>query len=208
MPDAPLYNKEAKVVGKVDLDEEVFNGKVNRVLLHQAMVMYAQNRRIGTASTKTRKDVRGGGRKPWRQKGTGRARAGTIRSPLWRGGGVVFGPHPRDYSYSLPKGMRRRALISALNSKLDAKELIVVEKIQIDSPKTKELVTILSRLDALDRPLILSNDLDLNIVRASQNLSGVAYRTPCDLNAYDILRHRKLIISKDALKTVMEILAK
>ena len=203
MPSVPLYNREAKSVGKVQLDSKVFDGKVNQMLLHQVMAMYAQNRRSGTASTKTRKEVRGGGRKPWRQKGTGRARAGSIRSPIWRGGGVIFGPHPRDYSYSLPKKMKRKALISALNSKVEAKELVVIEGIALDEPKTKGLAAILSKLEALDRSLIVLCDPDSKVLRASQNLPGVSVRKPQDFSAYDLMRHRKLVIEKEALPSLI-----
>jgi len=200
MSSVPLYNKEGRLVKEIDLDGRVFDGEVNKILLHQVMVMYSQNKRSGSASTKTRKDVRGGGRKPWRQKGTGRARAGSIRSPIWRGGGVVFGPHPRDYSYSLPKRMKRQALTSALNSKVETKELVVIEAIALGEPKTKNLVSILSKLKALEKPLIVLNNLDPKILQASRNLPGVSIRTAQDFNSYDVMRHRKLIIEKVALE--------
>lgn len=200
MSSVPLYNKEGRLVKEIDLDGRVFDGEVNKILLHQVMVMYSQNKRSGSASTKTRKDVRGGGRKPWRQKGTGRARAGSIRSPIWRGGGVVFGPHPRDYSYSLPKRMKRQALTSALNSKVETKELVVIEAIALEEPKTKKLVSILSKLKALEKPLIVLNDLDPKVLQASRNLPGASIRTAQDFNAYDVMRHRKLIIEKVALE--------
>ncbi len=203
MLSVPLYNKEAKLVGTTKLDGRVFDGKVNQVLLHQAMVIFAQSKRSGTASTKRRSEVRGGGRRPWRQKGTGRARTGSTRNPIWRGGGVVFGPHPRDYSPSLPKRMKRQALISALNSKVEAKELVVIEGIALDEPKTKRLAQVLSRLEALDRPLIVLCDPDSKVLRASQNLPGVTIRKPQEFNAYDLLRHRKLVIEKEALPSLV-----
>jgi len=196
----PLYDSEGKKVGKVDLDKAIFGGKVNSALLRQAMLMYASNKRSGCASTKTRKDVRGGGKRPWRQKGTGRARASSIRSPIWKGGGVVFGPHPRDYSYKLPKKIKTLAVISALNTKLNNNQLVVIKEIKLDQPKTKKIASILSKLKALDRPLIISDDSDSNLIRASRNIPGLAVKRPADCNTYDILRHHKLIIAEDALK--------
>ncbi len=195
-----LYDSEGKKVGKVDLDKAIFGGKVNTALLRQAMQMYASNKRSGCASTKTRKDVRGGGKKPWRQKGTGRARASTIRSPIWKGGGVVFGPHPRDYSYKLPKKIRTLAVISALNTKLNNNQLVVMKEIKLDQPKTKKVASILSKLKALDRPLIISDDSDSNLIRASRNIPGLAIKRPADCSTYDILRHHKLIIAEGDLK--------
>ena len=199
MLSASLYDLEGKKVGKVELDKTIFGSKVNDVLLRQTMRMYANNKRSGCASTKTRKEVRGGGKRPWRQKGTGRARASTIRSPIWRGGGVVFGPHPRSYSFKLPKKIKALAVISALNVKLDNKQLVVIKEIKIDEPKTKKVVSMLSKLKALDRPLIVTLALDSNLKRASRNIPGLTVKRSEDCNAYDILRHHKLIIAEDAL---------
>jgi len=200
MLSASLYDLEGKKVGKVELDKTIFGSKVNDVLLRQTMRMYANNKRSGCASTKTRKEVRGGGKRPWRQKGTGRARASTIRSPIWRGGGVVFGPHPRSYSFKLPKKVKALAVISALNVKLDNKQLVVIKEIKIDEPKTKKVVSMLSKLKALDRPLIVTLALDSNLKRASRNIPGLTVKRSEDCNAYDILRHHKLVIAEDALK--------
>jgi len=199
MLSASLYDLEGKKVGKVELDKTIFGSKVNNVLLRQTMQMYANNKRSGCASTKTRKEVRGGGKRPWRQKGTGKARASSIRSPIWRGGGVVFGPHPRDYSYKLPKKIKALAVISALNVKLNNKQLVLIKEIKIDEPKTKKVVSMLSKLKALDRPLIVTAALDSNLKRASRNIPGLSVKRPADCNAYDILRHHKLIIAEDAL---------
>ena len=199
MLSASLYDLEGKKVGKVELDKTIFGSKVNDVLLRQTMQMYASNKRSGCASTKTRKDVRGGGKRPWRQKGTGRARASSIRSPIWKGGGVVFGPHPRSYSYKLPKKIKALAVVSALKLKLDNKQLVLMKEIKIDEPKTKKVVSMLSKLKALDKPLIVTTVLDSNLKRASRNIPGLSVKTPADCNAYDILRHHKLIIAEDAL---------
>lgn len=197
-----LYDLKGKEVSKINLDKRIFNSKVNQVLLDQVMLMYAQNKRGGYASTKTRKEVRGGGSRPWRQKGTGRARASTIRSPLWKGGGVVFGPHPRDYSYRLPRRMKSLATISALNSKFRSKELIVIKDLKVSKPKTKEVKSILLKLNALDKPLIIVDSLDSDLIRASRNIPGLAVKSSAEFNAYDVMRHHKLIILKQALKSI------
>ncbi|MEA3328295.1 MAG: 50S ribosomal protein L4 [Candidatus Omnitrophota bacterium] len=205
---ATIYDLKGKQTGKVDLDERVFNGRVNQPLLKQAMMIYARNKRGGYASTKTRKDVRGGGSRPWRQKGTGRARASTIRSPLWKGGGVIFGPHPRDYSCKLSKKMKSLALISALNSKLQSKQIIVVKEITISKPKTKEVASILLKLKALDKPLVIVDNLDSVLIRSARNIFGLAIKSPADLNTYDLIRHHKLVITEQALKAVTDRLLK
>ena len=155
MAEIEIYNIKGKSVGKIELDKDIFNGKVNEPILHQVIRMYEANQRQGTASTKTRSEVSGGGRKPWKQKGTGRARAGTIRSPLWRGGGIVFGPHPRDYSYQVPKSVKRLALISSLNAKLNDKNMIVIDEIKLDKAKTKEIAAALRNLKAEKKPLLV-----------------------------------------------------
>ena len=203
-----VYDLKGKQAGKIDLDERIFNNKVNRPLLEQVMIIYARNKRGGYASTKTRKDVRGGGSRPWRQKGTGRARVSTIRSPLWRGGGVIFGPHPRDYSSRIPKKVKSLALVSALNSKIQSKQLIVVKEIKISKPKTKEVASILLKLKAMNKPLVIVDNLDSLLTRAARNISGLAIKSPADLNTYDLLRHHKLVITEQALKDVIDRLSK
>lgn len=169
--------------------------------------MYQANQRPGTADTKTRKEVRGGGKKPWRQKGTGRARAGSIRSPLWRHGGVVFGPHPRDYSYTLSKKIRDGALKSGLNAKLADGTLKIVDKIQLNEPKTKLFKAILDSLKLEGSVLVIFDKIDETIKKASRNIPGVTIKTAMDLNALDVLRHKNLLISEAALKTVNKRLA-
>lgn len=198
----PVYNQEGKVIDKITVDETLFDGKVNEALLHQAIVMYQANTRRGSASTKKRSEVRGGGRKPWRQKGTGRARAGSIRSPLWKGGGVAHGPHPRDFSYSIPKKMKRLALKSSLNARFKDGKISVVDNIVLDTPKTKQFLSVLSSLEAGDRSLVILEHPNSNIMRASRNILHVTVRSADDFNAYDVLTHERVILSRKALETV------
>jgi large subunit ribosomal protein L4 len=190
------------------LDKDIFNGKVNEPILHQVVRMYEANQRQGTASTKTRSDVRGGGKKPWKQKGTGRARAGTIRSPLWRGGGVVFGPHPRDYSYSVPKSIKRLGLISSLNAKLNDNNMIIVDEIKLDKPKTKEFTAVLRNLKAERKPLLVLEEKNVTIVRASRNVANLLLRDYKSLNAYEVLKQQKLILTQKALAALTKMLVK
>lgn len=198
-----LYNTQAKEVGKVDIDEKFFNGKVNQPLLRQVLKMYAANRRRGTASTKTRKDVRGGGRKPWKQKGTGRARAGTIRSPLWRGGGVTFGPHPRDFSYTLPQKIKRKAIVSALNIKFKDNQLVIIDRIELKEAKTKEWAGILAAFKINESCLVLLNGPNLDVQRAGRNISNLFIKSFDSVNAAEIYDHRKLIVEKEALEKLV-----
>jgi large subunit ribosomal protein L4 len=200
----PVYNMQGKEVEKINLNSNVFDGKVNTAAIYQAVVMYQANKRKGAASTKTRGEVRGGGRKPWRQKGTGRARAGTIRSPLWRGGGIIFGPHPRDYSYSIPKKIQRLALKSSLNSKLSDNDLLVIDEIKVDKPKTKEFTSLLASFKIADKSLVVLESLDSNIDRSSRNISIVTMKNFKDVNTYDVLKHKKLILTKKSLAGLVE----
>jgi large subunit ribosomal protein L4 len=209
----PIYNTEGKEINKINLDPRVFDGKINRDVLYQAVLNYRANQRSGLASTKTRGEVSGGGRKPWRQKGTGRARVGSIRSPLWKGGGVVFGPHPRDYSYSLPQKMKLLALKSSLNAKLKENNLVFIEDIKIDKPKTKEIVKILSNLKAqigdLNKPaLLLLDKVDRSLRLATNNIEFLDVNLSKDTNAYQVLRAIKVIITKDGLKALIDRLKK
>ena len=199
----PIHDIKGKAVGKLTLDEAFFAGTVNRPLLHQVVLMYRAAQRRGQASTKTRGFVRGGGRKPWRQKGTGRARAGSIRSPLWRGGGVVFGPHPREFRFNLNKDIRRQAMRESLRGKLQDNELILVDSLCLQQPKTKELAAILKTLKAEQKPLIVLEKYDANILRAAGNIPNVAVKTFSDVNAMDMLLHKKTIFSKQALENFL-----
>ena len=195
-----VYNAEGKKLDKLQLDKKIFGTKVNEFVVHDSVLMYLANKRAGTHSTKTRSDVSGGGVKPWRQKGTGRARVSSIRSPLWRGGGVVFGPHPRDYSYKMPKKIKIEALRNSLNAKLQEENLILVEDIKIDQPKTKTMRAILDKLGAKTNSLLVVGVMDKNTELASRNLEAVDLKLASDLNAYDIMSHEKLVMTKDALK--------
>ena len=189
----------------IKLDKEVFDGKVNRKLLHQVITAYLANKRQGTASTKTRGEVSGGGKKPWKQKGTGRARVGSNRSPIWRGGGTVFGPKMRDYSVRIPKKMKTEALKSSLNAKFIDQELILIEDFQLDVPKTKNFVSIIKNL-SLDKlkTIFVSEIVSENIRLSCRNIDGVFIKSSQNLNAYDVLNCKKIILSKGALSKVSE----
>jgi large subunit ribosomal protein L4 len=191
-------------VGSLELDEKIFGQPVNVVLLHEAVLMQLNNTRQGTHSTKTKGLVRGGGKKPWKQKGTGRARAGSSRSPVWVGGGTIFGPLPRDYAYSMPRKKGRLALYSALSSKLKENALVVVDSLAGRSGKTKEAASVLKTLNVIDSALIICDDKDKTLYRGVRNLPGVAIMDVLQLNVYDLLRYRNLVISKEDIQRVME----
>ncbi|MEW5761928.1 MAG: 50S ribosomal protein L4 [Bacillota bacterium] len=207
MPRVAVYNTQGEQVGEIDLKDEIFGVPVNRALLHEVMVMYGANRRRGTHDTKTRAEVSGGGRKPWRQKGTGRARHGSIRSPIWRGGGIVFGPHPRDYSYQVPKKVRRLALKNALSARVQEGRLLVLDKLELEAPRTKEIVNILRNLKIDDATLVVTGERNENVALSSRNLPGVQSTEASFLNAFDILRHGTLVMTRDAVARIEEVLA-
>jgi large subunit ribosomal protein L4 len=188
------------------LNEAIFGAKTRPHLLHQTVVMQLANRRAGSAATKTKGFVSGGGKKPWRQKGTGRARAGSIRSPIWVGGGTVFGPQPRDYSYRLPRKARREALLSALSLKNREGKIIVIDKLELEAPKTKLMVNALAELK-VDSALIVIPQADAKIERSARNLSKVKVLRVEGLNVYDLLRYEHLILTDGALKLLEERLA-
>lgn len=198
---APLYSKAGKKQKDVELNAAVFGVRVNKRLLALVDKAFAANLRHGTAATKTRKDVRGGGKKPWKQKGTGRARAGSIRSPIWRGGGTVFGPHPRSYYVNLPRGMKKKALLSALSLRASENGVILLESVQLEHAKTKELVKLFSALPVQGKStLCIVKDFGESLKRASRNMRGwVRVRKASDINAYHVLRKTKLIIEEGAL---------
>lgn len=196
----PVYNIKGKKIDKLEPNKDIFDGEVKKEVLYQVVKMYEANKRSGTHSTKVRSEVRGGGKKPWRQKGTGRARAGSIRSPIWRGGGVVFGPHPRDYSYNVPRKAKKAALKYSLNAKLKDEEMVIVDGLALENPKTKEFAAILSRLKVSGKALVVLAARDENIERAARNIPGVTIETADNLNAYDVLLHDKLIITKEAFE--------
>ncbi len=199
MLEIPMFDGNGSLLEKVPLSEESFGGKVRKVLLRDAIIMYEANRRHGTASTKTRGKVSGGGKKPWAQKHTGRARAGSVRSPLWRGGGVIFGPHPRDYSYSIPRKAKKVALYSAILAKLKDNEVVLINKLEFDCPSTKRMANLLESLGIKDSCLIIIPNKDEIIWKSSRNIYKLMVKVASDLNAYDVVRHKMLLITKDAL---------
>lgn len=184
---------------KLELPPHIFGVKVNPYLLHEVVRMYQANERQGTASTKNRGEVSGSGRKPWRQKGTGRARVGSIRSPLWRKGGVIFGPRPRDYSYSVPRRKLKIALSQALSDKLNNGELMVVDKIELANPKTKEMAKIINNLNPGKKGLLVLAKVDERLKKASRNIPFLSLVTAKEINAYQVLGHHKVILTKEAL---------
>jgi large subunit ribosomal protein L4 len=207
MPKVALFNQSGTQVGDIELSDAVFGIEPNQHVLHDAVVMQQASLRQGTHDVKGRSEVRGGGRKPWRQKGTGRARQGSIRSPQWVGGGVVFGPTPRSYSYKLPKKVRRLAIKSALATKVLSEEIVVLEGLMLDAPKTKEMVSILSGLSADRKALVVTADYNDNVALSARNIPGVTFVTAEGINVLDVLKHDKLIITKDAVQKVEEVLA-
>ena len=207
MPKVALYDIAGSQIGDVELSDDIFGVKVNTHVMYEAVKNYLANQRQGTQSAKTRGEVRGGGRKPWRQKGTGRARQGSIRAPQWIGGGVVFAPKPRDYSYKLPKKIKRLALKSALSSKVRDNEIIVVDSLVLDKPKTKDMVKILSNLKAGKKTLVVIPERDENVILASRNIPGVKTAYVNTVNVYDILNCDSFLITKDAVNKVEEVYA-
>jgi len=198
-----ILNGEGAEVGAVDVDEAKLGGVVHRQALREAVLMHQARNRVGTASTKTRSHVKGTGNKPWRQKGTGRARPGSYQSPIWRSGGVAFGPHPRDYSYSIPKKVRRRAIKSALLAKLQDGEVTVVDSIVVAEPRTRLMAQMLKNLGVGGTCLVVTAEIDRIVYLASRNIPGVAVLPASDLNAYDLVAKSTVVIAKDALDRVI-----
>lgn len=195
-----IYNTNKEKVSQVELDEKIFGCEVKPHLLYEGVKMHLAKKRSGTASTKNRARVRGGGKKPWRQKGTGRARAGTTRSPLWTGGGVVFGPLPRDYSYRINKKVKKSALRSALSSKLKENNLILVDNFHLPEIKTKTFISLLGHLDIQDALII--DDGNTNLEKSARNVPFFEVVRPEGLNVYDILKHEKLVITQASLEKI------
>ena len=206
MPNVNLYNMKGENIGTVDLAETVFGAEVNASVLHSYVVAYLANQRQGTQSAKTRAEVSGGGKKPWRQKGTGRARQGSTRSPQWTHGGVVFAPKPRDYRLSLNKKMKRVALCSALSSKVADEKIVVVDSIEMNEIKTRDMAKSLAALKAV-KPLIVLAENDENVVKSARNIEGVEVSFVGALNTYEILKHDTLVISKGAAEKIEEVYA-
>jgi len=207
MPKVALFDQKGSKVSDIELNDSIFGIEPNNHVLFEAIVMQRASLRQGTHKTKIRSEVAGGGRKPWRQKGTGRARQGSIRSPQWRGGGTVFGPTPRSYSYKLPKKVRRLAIKSALSSKVLDENIVVLESLAFDTPKTKDFKGVLQALSIDSKALIVTADLDENVALSARNIPGVTIVTADGINVLDVVNHDKLILTKAAVEKVEEVLA-
>ncbi|VAX37198.1 LSU ribosomal protein L4p (L1e) [hydrothermal vent metagenome] len=199
-----VLNIDGEKSGSVDVPEAVFGGHINKAVIHQAIVMYQASLRQGNASTKERAYVSGGGKKPHKQKGGGRARAGSNRSPLWKGGGVTFGPHPRDFDYPLPKKIRTVALRESLNAKYQDGNLVCVDDIKVSMSKTKEFAEMLKKLDLTGKTLAIFDGCDSSVLRVSKNIPYFNLRRSQDVNTYDILRNKKVLITKTAFTNLLE----
>lgn len=207
MPKVAVYNMAGAQVGEIELNDNVFGIKPNEAVMYDFVKMQLANKRQGTSSTKTRTEVRGGGRKPWRQKGTGRARVGSSRNPIWRGGGIAFGPKPRDYSYKLPRKVRRLALKSALSTKALDNKIVVVDELNFEQPKTKMMVQALEALKVGKKTLVVTADGNENVSKSARNIEGVKPLRVDYINVYDILNYDTLLITKDAVAVVEEVFA-
>lgn len=199
-----VVSSEREKVGEIVVPSGIADQPPREHLLYEAVRAQLASRRSGTAATKTRSQVRGGGRKPWRQKGTGRARAGSTRSPIWVGGATVFGPQPRSYAYRLPRSARKTALRAALAHKLRARALVVIDDIRFDQPKTKQMVDLLTRLELGDSVLLLLGEADVNVQKSARNLPGVKVLLSPGLNVYDLLRYRKVLATQAAVRQIAE----
>lgn len=207
MPKVAVYTINGQQTGELELNESVFGVEMNEAVVHQAVVMQLASQRLGTHSTKTRGLVRGGGRKPWKQKGTGRARSGSTRSPIWVGGGITFGPRPRSYAFRMPRKQRRLAIKCALSSKVESGEFMVIESIDFQQAKTKNVVQMLKDFNADKKALIITAEKIENVEKSSRNIPGVKAISSGGLNVHDILNHNKLFITKDAITRIEEVLA-
>ncbi len=203
-----ILDSTGKVSGTLELEKEIFGVKPNKILIAQAVRIYLANQRLGNAQTKTRAQVRGGGRKPWRQKGTGRARIGSIRAPHWRGGGVTHGPQMRDYSLDFPKKMKKAALISALSSKYSEKNIVVLNKLDFKEAKTKEAASLIKNLALRGKTTLVTDKIESKESRAVKNLESTKLISVVDLNTYEVLNNKKLLLTKDAVVKIQERLAK
>lgn len=207
MPKVAVYNITGAQTGEIELNENVFGVEVNSALIHQAVVMQLANQRLGTHATKTRAMVRGGGKKPWKQKGTGRARAGSIRSPLWVGGGTTFGPQPRSYAFSMPRKARRLAIKCALSDKINNGELVVVDEINFEGPKTKNVIKMLNDFSATDKKALIITEGNEAVEKSARNIPGVKAIANTGVNVYDLLYHGKVFVTKGAIAKIEEVLA-
>ena len=206
MPAVDIIDATRKKTGEMVLIDELFGVPPRKSLVHEALVMQLANARQGTANTKTRHFVSGGGVKPFRQKGTGRARAGSSRSPLWRGGGIIFGPHPRDYSYTMPKKAVRQAIASILSSKLKDGELLVVDKLSVSGPKTKEAAALIKGLGLTGNTMILTTGEDKNLYLAARNIAGITVCRVENVNVFDLLKYKNLVSDRQAMEKLQEVM--
>ena len=206
MANVSVFNMEGNEVGTMELNDAIFGAKVNEHLVHLAVVSQLANKRQGTQKAKTRSEVSGGGRKPWRQKGTGHARQGSTRAPQWTHGGVVFAPVPRDYSFKLNKKEKRAALKSALTSRVNESKFIVVDELKLDSIKTKNFVQVLNNLK-VEKALVVLNDMDANVIKSASNVPTVKTAQTNELNVFDVLKYDTVVVTKDAVKTIEEVYA-
>ena len=206
MANVSVYNMEGNEVGKIDLNDAVFGVEVNEHLVHLAVVAQLANKRQGTQKAKTRSEVSGGGRKPWRQKGTGHARQGSTRSPQWKGGGTVFAPVPRDYTITLNKKEKRAALKSALTTRVQENKFIVVDELKFEEIKTKNFAQVMKNLD-VNNGLVVVNENDVNVMMSAKNIADVKMALPNTINVYDIMKAGKVVLTKDAVKTIEEVYA-
>ncbi len=201
-----VFNMEGKEVGTMELNDAVFGVEVNEHLVHRAVVQQLANNRQGTQKAKTRSEVSGGGRKPWRQKGTGHARQGSIRAPQWKGGGVVFAPTPRDYSFKMNKKEKRAALKSALTSRVQENKFIVLDELKLDEIKTKKFVEVMKNLD-IQKALVVMNDYDTNVIKSAANVPFVKTALTNTINVYDVLKYNTVVVTKAAVETIQEVYA-
>ncbi|NLW90619.1 MAG: 50S ribosomal protein L4 [Syntrophomonadaceae bacterium] len=205
MPKVALYDMNGAQIGDIDLSENVFGIEPNEAVLHQFVKMQLANKRVGTSSTKTRAEVKGSGKKPWRQKGTGRARVGHKRNPVWKGGGIAFGPKPRDFSFKMPRKVRRLAMRSALSSKVLDNNIIVVDHLNFEEPKTKQMVLALEALKTGKKTLVVTTGDAQNAMKSARNIPGVKPLGVDFINVYDLLKYETLLITKDAVARVEEV---
>ena len=206
MAKVAVYNMEGKEVDSIELNDSIFGVEINEHLVHMAVLQQLANNRQGTQKAKTRSEVRGGGRKPWRQKGTGHARQGSTRAPQWTGGGVVFAPVPRDYSFKLNKKEKRAALKSVLTSKVAENKFVVVDELKMDEIKTKKFVQVMKNLDS-EKALVVLNDMDTNVIKSASNVPTVKTAQTNELNVFDVLKYDTVVVTKDAVKTIEEVYA-
>ena len=208
MSNVSVYNMEGKEVGTIELDDAVFGVEVNEHLVHMAVVQHLANKRQGTQKAKTRSEVSGGGRKPWKQKGTGHARQGSTRAPQWKGGGVVFAPVPRDYSFKINKKEKRAALKSALTSKVQSNNLIVLDELKLDEIKTKSFLAVMNNLKVQKGLVVMAGDNNGNVILSARNVPDIDTARADMINVYDIMKAKTLVLTKDAVTKIQEVYAK